>query len=316
MMLGFTVTQSIGAAVHLGLPDLVSERPRPAEDLARAADADPDAVYRLLRTLASLGIFAEEDGIICHTTMSELLCSGAPGSLAPQSLVFSGVHYRTWGAGLEAFQTGEAAFPKVYGAVFFEWLAAHPGEASAFNAAMAAGAAVRGARLLDRDWSRASTVVDVGGGTGAALIRLLIQTPGLVGTVFDLPRVRPEAVAAIEKAGLADRCRFQGGDFFTDVPSGADVYILSSILHDWDDAAASTILATLRRAMTPLARLVLLERVVEPGNQPDQGKLLDLHMLMVLGGKERSATEWRDLLAHAGFEVTTIEAGLVEARPV
>ncbi len=316
MMLGFTVTQSIGAAVRLGLPDLVSERARPAAELAGAAGADPDAVFRLLRALASLGIFAEEDGIIHHTTMSEFLRTSTPGSLAAQSLVLSGVHYRTWGAGLESLQTGDAAFPKVYGVSFFDWLAAHPEEAPAFNAAMAAGTARRGARLLERDWSTDSTVVDVGGGTGAALIRLLTQNGGLVGTVFDLPRVGPEALAAIEEAGLADRCTFDGGDFFEDVPSGADVYIMSSILHDWADAAASRILATLRRAMTSRSRLVLLESVVEPGNQPDQAKLLDLHMLMVLGGKERSEIEWRDLLAHAGFEVTTIEAGLIEAQPI
>lgn len=315
-MLGFTVTQSIGAAVRLGLPDLVSERPRPTAELAAAADADPGATRRLLRTLASLGIFAEEEGVIRHTTMSELLCTSAPGSLASQSLVFSGVHYRTWGAGLESFETGEAAFPRVYGTAFFDWLAVHPEEASTFNAAMAAGTAVRGARLLDRDWSRTASVVDVGGGTGATLIRLLTQTPGLVGTVFDLPRVRQEALAAIEAAGLTDRCGFHGGDFFTEVPSGADVYTMSSILHDWDDAAASKILRTLRRAMTPLSRLVLLERVVEPGNQPDQAKLLDLHMLMVLGGKERSEIEWRDLLTSASFDVTHVEAGLIEAKPV
>ena len=315
MMLGFTVTQSIGAAVRLGLPDLVSEGPRSASELASAAYADPDAVRRLLRTLASLGIFADEDGIIRHTTMSELLCTSATGSLAPQSLVLSGVHYRTWDAALESLQTGEAAFPKVYGAPFFDWLAGHPEEASAFNAAMAAGAAGRGARLLDRDWSSASSVVDVGGGTGAMLIRLLTQRPGLIGTVFDLPQVRPEALAAIEAAGLADRCSFAGGDFFKEVPAGADVYMMSSILHDWDDEAAGTVLGALRRAMTPRSRLVLLEHVVEPGNKPDQAKMLDLHMLMVLGGKERSEIEWRHLLAHADLDVITIGAGLIEAQP-
>ncbi len=316
MMLGFTVTQSIGAAVRLGIPDLVSQRPRPTSELAAAADADPDAVHRLLRTLASLGIFTEEGGSIHHTSMSELLCSTAPASLASHSLIFSGVHYRTWGGGLETFQTGEAAFPRVYGAPFFDWLAEHPTEGSSFNAAMAAGATVRGARLLDRDWSGVSSVVDIGGGTGTALIRLLTKTSGLVGTVFDLPQVRQEALAAIEAAGLTDRCSFIAGDFFTEVPSGADVYTMSNILHDWDDESASRVLTTLRPAMTPLSKLLLLERVVEPGNQPDEAKLLDLHMLMVLGGKERSESEWRDLLALGGFDVTHIEAGLIEARPI
>lgn len=315
MMFGFTATQALGAVVRLGIPDLVSERPRSAHELARAVGADPDALGRLLRTLAAHGVFAEVDGVVAHTPMSELLRSDSEGSVAAQCRFLTTVHYRTWGDAFESFRTGAPAFPRVYGQAMFDWLAEHPDESAMFDAAMAGGSVGRSAKLVARDWSAASTVVDVGGGTAGTLVRILTAHPHLRGAVVDLPHVQAGALAAIDAAGLTDRCEFVPGDFFDAVPSDFDVYVLSAILHDWDDAAAEEILGTVRRAMGPGARLVLAESVVRPGNEPDQAKVLDLHMLVALGGRERSADQWRALLERTGFTPRLVEPGLVEADP-
>jgi hypothetical protein len=314
---GFMVTKAIGTAVQLGIPELVSERPRPAAELAAASGADPDAVTRLLRTLASVGVFADRDGVIEHTPMSEFLVRGVPGSFAAQSLLLSHIHFASWGDALETFRTGESAFERVNGEPFFDWLSWHPDEAATFTEAMAGGANVRRETLLARDWSGVSTVVDVGGADGTALVALLQQQPQLTGTVFDLPHVRADAERTIGRADVGDCCQFVPGSFFDDVvPAGADVYVLSRILHDWDDASAAVILRSVRAAMTPSSRLVLVEAVIAPGNEPDVAKLMDLHMLVALGGRERSEDQWRELLASTGFGPPQLSPGLVEADPV
>jgi hypothetical protein len=311
---GFMITKAIGAAVELGLPELISERNRSAAELASAAGADPDAITRLLRALASVGIFTDDGGVIRHTPMSELLARDTAGSFAAQALVLSGYQYLTWGESLQSFRTGLPAFPAVHGQPIFDWLAEHPEQASQFNEAMSGGASLRREPLLERDWSGESTVVDVGGGSGSTVIALLLAHPHLHGVVFDLPHVEGEATAAIELAELSARCRFVGGSFFESVPSDADVYVMSAILHDWDDAAAAAILQTLRAAMRPDSRLVLLESVIADGNEPDVAKLADLHMLVALGGRERTEPQWRALLTGADFRVDGIRSGLVEAR--
>lgn len=310
---GYMITQAIGVAVRLGIPDLVTERPRSSAELASTAGADPDSVRRLLRALASLGVFAERNGVIAHTEMSQLLCSDVPGSMAAQSELFSGVNYLTWADAPETFRTGEPAFPRAHGSPFFEWLGDHPDESALFNASMAGGAAVRRQQLLARDWSGVSTIVDVGGGNGATLVPLLQAHPTLTGIVFDLPQVGPDATRTITEAGLGDRCSFAAGSFFEEVPAGADVYVLSKILHDWDDEPAGTVLRAVRSAMTPTSRLVLLESVIAPGDEPDPAKILDLHMLVALGGRERAEDEWRNLLSGNGFAMAHARSGLIEA---
>ena len=315
MLFGFTITQALGAVVRLGIPDLVTERPRTPHELARAVGADPDALSRLLRTLAGFGVFADVDGLVTHTPMSELLRSDSEGSVAAQCRYLTTVQYRTWGDSFETFRTGAPAFPRVYGQPMFDWLAEHPEESAMFDAAMAGGSVRRSAKLVSRDWSAVTSVVDVGGGTAGTLIRILQAHPHLHGTVVDLPHVRDGALTAIEAAGLRDRCTFAAGDFFEAVPPEGDVYVLSAILHDWDDAAAEEILRTVRTAMRPGALLVLAESVVRPGNEPDEAKLLDLHMLVGLGGRERTEEQWRTLLGRTSFAPALVEPGLVEAVP-
>jgi len=317
---GFMITKAIGAAVQLGLPELVSERNRSAAELASAAGADPDAITRLLRALASVGVFTDDDGVIRHTPMSELLARDAAGSFAAQALVLSGYQYLTWGESLESFRTGLPAFPAVHGQPIFDWLAEHPEQASQFNEAMSGGASLRREPLLDRDWSGVSTVVDVGGGSGSTVIALLLAHPHLRGVVFDLPHVEGEARAAIEQAELSARCRYVGGSFFESVPPGADVYVMSAILHDWDDDDAVKILTNIRSAIAPDGKLLLLESVLPERSSSDLGLLIDLEMLVAVGGKERTHAEWATLLSRAGFRLnrvvpTATPVSIIEAVP-
>jgi O-methyltransferase domain/Dimerisation domain len=319
LLAGFMVTQALGSVVRLEIAELVSERPRTPEELAAASGADPDALRRVLRTLASVGFFSVTDGIVRHTELSEYLLDGVPGSIRWHALLFSSVHYRTWSDAHETFRTGEHAFGRMFGGSYFDWLSAHAEDALIFNRAMAAGAAGRLQAVVERDWSGVETVVDVGGGTGAILTAILVAHPHLRGVVFDLPHARDGAEAAIAAAGVEDRCVFVTGSFFEEVPAGADVYLLSHILHDWGDEQATAILRVCRSAAKETSRLVLFEAVLRPGDESDWRKLLDLHMLVLLGGRERNEDEWRDLLAQGGFELLPAEypqeGSVLEATP-
>jgi hypothetical protein len=314
---GFIITKSVAVAVQLGLPELVSQRPRPAEELAGIAGADNDAVRRLLRTLAAVGVFAHRDGIVEHTPLSQLLDRRRPGSLGAQALLFGKLQFSTWDDALETFRTGEPAFERTHGMPLFDWLAAHPEDAALFTEAMAGGATARRTALLGLDWSSCSSVVDVGGADGTTLVALLEQEAHLTGTVFDLPHVEDAAGQVIDRAGLDGRCRFAAGSFFYDViPRGADTYVMSRILHDWDDTSAAAILRNVRAAMHDGSRLLLVESVIADGDDADNAKILDLHMLVALGGRERSESEWRELLTANGFGTPVLHPGVLEAAPV
>ena len=317
LLSGFVVTQALATVARLRISDLVHERPRTAEELAVATGADPDALGRVLRALASLGVFAHADGIVHQTDLSELLREEAPGSIHGHAEMFATVHYRAWTEAGRSLQTGEPAFEHVFGLQLFDWLAEHPEGSELFNRSMAASARARQAALLARDWSDVETIVDVGGGTGTMLTSLLAQEPHLRGVVFDLPHLRDETEATIDATGVRGRCTFEGGSFFERVPPGADAYVLSQILHDWDDDDAARILEVCAAAARPESRLVLGEVVLVPGDEPDWGKFLDLHMLVLLGGRERSEDEWRRLLDRRGFTFVASDPGalLIEAVP-
>ncbi len=259
-------------------------------------------------------MFEHVDGVVHQTELSALLCEGAVGSVRGHAELFSGLHYRTWADADTSLRTGEAAFERVYGVPMFDWLGEHPDEATIFHRAMAGSSMARRQALLARDWSDVETVVDVGGGTGVMLTSVLEQEPHLRGIVFDLPHVREGAEATIEAAGLQERCTFEAGSFFEEVPAGADAYVLSQILHDWSDEDAAAILRVCRNAMTDTSRLLLVEAVLETGDEPDWGKWLDLHMLVVLGGRERSESEWRTLLVEGGFEILPLRPNAIWSR--
>jgi hypothetical protein len=285
--------KALGAAADLRIADELAAGPRSVADLAGATGADIDTLQRILRALASEGVFAEDaPGTFSNTEVSAQLQDDGTRAFAH---LFGSVFY-------DAIER----FPEPLESDFWEWLAAHPDERAAFDAAMAGGKDRPADRLAALDWRDGEVVVDVGGGNGALLRALLQRRPELRGIVFDLPEtVRDESM-------LGDRIEFVSGSFFESVPAG-DTYVLSGILHDWNDERAGAILGTIRAAAPNHARVLVRESVLQPGNEPHGAKWLDLLML-VIGGRERTESEWRALLDGAGFVVTAAEDGLVEAR--
>ena len=304
LLRGALATRALALAAELGVADALADGARSVEDVAGEVGADPDTLHRLLRALASDGVFAEEPpGVFRNTDVSDLMRRG--GGWDDFAHLFGGVWHRAIGE-LDA-TSPEVPFPRVFGTDFWSWLADHPDERAAFDRAMAQGGERRVERLASLDWRGDEVVVDVGGGNGSLLVELLRLHPGLRGIVFDLPETNRD------EATLGDWIEFVAGDFFDRVPAG-DVYVLSGILHDWSDDRAEAILLTIRTGAPPGARLLVLDAVVPLGNEPHGAKWLDLLMLALLCGRERDEAQWRSLLASAGFEPVSLQDGLIEAR--
>ena len=293
---GSLMTQALAAVVDAGVPEALANGPRPVSEL----QGDPDTLHRLLRALASDGVFREgEPGMFEHTESSRLLLEPGWSEFAH---LFGGVFFEAT-TELDASTSG-SPFEARFGAGFWQWLAEHPAERAAFDAAMAGERFRPAERLAALEWREGEVVVDVGGGNGALLVELIHRRPELRGIVLDLPEtVRDEAV-------LWDRVEFVPGSFFESLPEG-DAYILSGILHDWPDADAARILRTIRAAAPPHARLLINESVIRPGNDADGAKWLDLLMLVLAGGRERDEQQWRELLGEAGFHVESLESPIV-----
>ena len=298
---GALLTRALGLAADLRVAQALAAGPRSSEELARERGADADALYRVLRALASDGIFEEtEPGVFRNTAASEVLARDGWDDFAH---LFGGVWLQAVAA-LDA--SGEPSFPRVHGSEFWAWFGAHPDERAAFDRAMAQGWQGRLDRLESVDWRGNELVVDVGGGNGSLLFALLERHPRMRGIVFDLPEtVRDEQA-------FGDRCTFVEGSFFESVPDG-DVHLLSTILHDWDDRSAQRILETVHAAAGE--RLVVLDSVIEPGNAPDGAKWLDLLMLVMAGGRERTVEQWQALLGGTGWRATRVSQGVIEAQP-
>lgn len=308
-IMGFRTTQMIHVAAKLGLADRLAAGPCSVENLAAAVGAEPQALHRLLRALASLGIFAQDEtGCFALTPQAELLRSDVQGSLRDIALMYGEDWlWQAYGNMTHSVRTGAPAFTKTHGQPFYGYLHAHPRAASRFNAAMNGFSSHETAAILEAyDFSDARSVVDIGGGHGALLAALLRAHAQLTGTVFDLPSVVAGAAAVLSELG--ERVRTVAGDFFDEAPAGADLYVMKSVLHNWDDADAQRILATCRAAMAPDARLLVIERVVPEGNAPAEAKLFDINMLVVAGGCERTELEYRRLLEAAGLAVVRVAA--------
>jgi len=321
---GLYRTQLLYVVARLRIADHVADGPRTAVELAGVTGADADALFRVLRAVASLGVLTQDAGDrFGPTPASELLRPGRKGSLhARLTLYGEPWWWAPTGQLLETVMTGRPTFDRVHGAALFDWLAAHPDASETFDAHMTAMTDAEAVGVVRLDaWPHSGTVVDIGGGRGTLLAALLRARPGLRGVLFDLPHVAGSAGAWLAAAGVTERCQLVAGDFFDAVPAGAELYLLKDILHDWDDQRAVAILRTARAAIPDTGRLAVIERVIPPADTPAPGKLVDVTMLLATGGRERTHDEYASLLAAGGFELETITptpAGtdVIAARPV
>jgi len=326
---GYRMSQAVYVAACLGIPDLLADGPQDVEELARKTGSHPQSLGRVLAALASVGVL---DKIgprrFALTEIGLGLRTGIPGSLRNSVLfLLNETHWRPWGHMLHAVRTGETAFDHAHGTSLFEFLSTHPEEADLFNKGMAGNSPAHATLVASSyDFSEVGTVVDVAGGRGRLLATILERNAHLRGVLFDLPHVVADARELIDEAGVADRCKLVGGDFFEAVPEGGNVYVLRNIIHDWQDDRAVAILTNCRRAMAEDARLILVERYV--AEDPREVPLVyhaDLEMLVNVGGLERTTDEYATLLARGGFRLArTIPLGrapeamghhLIEAQP-
>jgi O-methyltransferase domain len=319
---GLVLHFALYAAARLGVADAIADGTGEVDEIARRVGGSPDATYRFLRLLASEGVLRErEDRTFELTELGSTLRSDAEDSMRGWVLFSGSPHYlAAWQEIVSSIQTGDPAWEKVHGAPFFDYLAAHADLAAGFDAAMTSLSSWEAGAVIDSfDFSSAQTIVDVGGGEGLLLARILLANPRLQGVLFD----KPETVAKIDgKFGdpaLAGRVTTVGGDFFASVPPGADLYILKYVIHDWDDDRAVRILTSCREAMAPGGRVLLVETVIPGSGESHYAKQQDLEMLVLLGSRERTDAEYEQLLARAGLRLDRLTAtgghlSIVEAR--
>jgi O-methyltransferase/methyltransferase family protein len=325
MLLGYRFSQSIYVAAKLGLADLLKDGPKGSDELATAVGAHPDALHRLLRVLASVGIFAQVDQRrFTLTPLGALLQTDVPGSWWGTAVLTGEWWWPAYGELLYSVTTGKPAHDHVYGMRNFEYFAQHPETGRLFHAGYAARRGpVSLAVAAAYDFSGVPLLIDVGGGAGDLMAAILQANPAMRGVVFDLPYTIDDARALVEAEGVAGRCDVVAGDFFASVPTGGHAYILRSVIHDWDDAHAVAILKNCHHAMQGQGKLLLVERVIpERAEQAPPVVLADLEMLvMTPSGRERTEAEFRGLFAAAGFKPTKIvptpsEFIIIEGVPV
>lgn len=321
---GHWVTAAMYSAARLGLADQLADGPKSSDELAATVHAHGPSVYRLMRALASLGVFVEtQPRCFALTELGQFMRSDHPQSMRSVAL-FQGAppHWHGWGAFLHSVRTGEPAFEHVHGKGFFDYCQGDAEFAEAFNGAMTAmSASAAEAVVAAYDFSGIETLVDVGGGHGYLLSAILQANPNLKGIVYDLPHVVEGAKGPLAAAGLADRCQTVSGSFFELVPA-ADGYIAKNIIHDWDDEHATTILKHMRSSMTGQGRVLLVEAVISDETPDSAAVFLDLEMLHAThGGRERTEGEFADLFRATGFELQRVVPtqsllSVLEATPV
>jgi O-methyltransferase domain/Dimerisation domain len=320
----FVVSRTVYAAAKLSLADHLASGPKSAAELAESMKVHAPSLHRLMRTLASLGILTEQaEQRFALTRLGEAMKTGAPGS-ARSAVIFAGSPWAQsgWDNLVYSVETGKPGFDKANGMPLFDYLAEHPEAASLFSEMMVGNHGQETPAIATAyDFSVFETIVDVGGATGNLLAAILSKHPGPRGILFDRPHVVNDAPALLAARGVSDRVKIENGDFFKGVPSGADAYILSHIIHDWNDDQCLAILGHVRDAVKPTSRLLIVELVLAAGDAPHPGKLLDMAMLSQLGGQERTSEEYEVLLRKAGFRFTRVvetnsPACIVEAVPI
>lgn len=324
MILGFQVSQLLYVAAKLGIADVLKDGPKSCEDLTHAVRAHPRTLYRVLRILASLEIFVEqEDGRFALTPRATYLQTDVPGLVRGTAILYGEEWiWRPYGALLHTVRTGEPAFPHVLGTGIYDYVAQHPEASEIFNRGMATATRTSAAAILAAyDFSGLGTIVDVGGGHGELLTAILKAQPSMRGRLFDLPHGIEDARRVIALEGMADRCALVAGSHVVSVPSGGDAYLLKTIIDGEDDERAVVILQNCHRAMAPSGKLILVDWVMPPGNAPCRAMVADIRMLVLTGGVVRTEVELRALFAAAGLRLTTMvptaaQYSILEGVPV
>ena len=319
LMTGHIVSSAVHTVAKLGIPDRLADGPRSAAELARECHVHEEAVYRVMRALASLGVFEEQPGRrFALTPAGAALQDGPVRWMA--LWIASPFNMRCHANAMHSVQTGESAVPATVGKGVFEYFASQPELSKIFNEAMTGFSMSLMPPILDAyDFGGINTLVDIAGGHGAVLTAVLKKYPQMNGVLFDVDHVIEGAKPRLAAEGMASRVTTVSGDIFKAVPSGGDAYIMKHIIHDWDDEKATLILKNIRAVLPKSGRAILLEAVIPPGNEPGFGKILDLEMLVLPGGKERTEEEFRALFARAGFELARVvpthsPLSVIEAR--
>lgn len=316
IIFGYRLTQLIYVMAELRIADLLKDGPKTSDELAAATRTHPASLFRVLRALASVGIFERVDTqTFALNPLAEPLTSDSSNSLRPSAMLTGTQLYPAWGNILHTVKTGETAFDALFGTNDWDYRANNPAAGAIFNAAMS----VTGNWQLDQiaaqvDWSQFGTIVDVGGGQGTLLVSILKRAPHARGILFDMAGPVAAAGNVFEQAGLAARTERIAGSFLQSVPSGGDAYILSRILHDWHDQAAALILRNCRRAIEPGKHLFLFERLLDATHPSPDVTFTDLNMMVMNGGRERTANEFGELLTASGFALDRVIATSMPAQ--
>ena len=319
---GYQVSQAVYTAAALRLPDLIAAGVDTSDRLAARTGAVPDRVHRLLRSLAGYGLFTQTGPRSwALTAAGQTLRSDTPDSLHGLAVMWNEEHYDAFRGLIDSVRTARPAFDERFGTDWWTYLSQHPRSSEAFNAAMSSiGKKVHAAAAQAADLSAARRLVDVGGGAGGLTAALLARYPQLTATIIDLPHVLPDAERLLTEAGLRERVTLVPGSFFDSVPEGGDVYLLSMIVHDWAELDAIRLFKVVRRAIPVTGRLLVVDAVLPAGDVPHIGKLLDLTMMAMLTGRERTEDEFGRLLRATGFSLERVvethsPSSLIEARP-
>lgn len=306
---GFWISRCIYVLAKLGIPDLLKDGPKTADELAAAAGAHGPSLYRILRALAAVDVLTQTaDNRFANTPVLETLRSDVPGSIRAFAMTELGEeHYPAWGELMHSVRTGGIAFDKAFGEPIWEFFAKHEENAQIFNDAMS-GMTAQAEQALHAAYTfeGITKITDVGGGHGGLITSILKRNPNMQGVLFDAPQVIEGAASKISATGLANRCELIAGDFFQSVPGGSDAIIMKWIIHDWNDEQSIAIMKNCARALPENGKLILVEAVVPPGDEMHFAKFMDLNMLVMTGGRERTEEEFRGLYEMAGFRLTRI----------
>lgn len=323
LITGYRVTQLIYVAAELGIADLLKDGPKHYEELARDSGAHALSLFRILRALASVGVFAQvESERFGLNEMAQLLQSDVPNSLRALALISGSQSYAGWGNLLHSVRTGETAFDALYGKSVWEYRAENVRAGQVFDAAMSSAGFFRAEPIVDAyNWAQFGTIIDVGGGKGTVLAAILAKNPELRGVLYDLPGPVQGSHSFLAQAGVLERCETVTGSFLDAVPGGGDAFILSRILHDWHDQQVAQILQNCRNAMQGGQPLLIVERVLEDENGSPEAMIADIQMMVMTGGRERTEAEFRRMLEIARFQLTQVMLrgapfSLIEAKAI